>query len=58
MTYIVEHKIAGKKVRQMFAYRYVQTLLPALKELDVVRVLEEDGKTRVILEKDGREVRG
>lgn len=44
MTYIVEHKIAGKKVTQWFAYRYLETLLPALKELWVVRILDEDRK--------------
>lgn len=58
MTYIVEHKIAGKKVRQTFAYRYPESLEHALRGLDVVKVFLEDGKTRVILEKDGREVRG
>lgn len=49
MSFVVEHKIGGKKVRQMFAYRYMETLKPALKGLDVVRVFLEDGKTRVIL---------
>lgn len=47
MSFVVEHKIAGKKVRQIFAYKYPETLQHALKGLDVVRVWLEDGKTRV-----------
>ena len=48
MSFIVEHKIGGKKVRQTFAYRYPETLEHALRGLDVVKVFWEDGKTRVV----------
>jgi hypothetical protein len=47
MSFIVEHKIGGRKVRQLFAYRYPETLEVALRGLDVVKVFLEDGKTRV-----------
>lgn len=53
MSFIVEHKMGGKKVRQTFAYRYPETLEHALRGLDVVKVFLEDGKTRVVW-KSGR----
>jgi hypothetical protein len=41
MSYIVEHMVGGKKVRQTFAYKYWRALWPALKNYDVVRVFRE-----------------
>lgn len=46
MTYIVEHKIMGKKVRQWWGYAYLETLGMALQGYDVIRAWRLDGSKR------------